>query len=67
MVGVTARAMERFGMRVTFMVAMSNHVHYELRPEDQKQLSQFMQYVNSNIARKVSRLFGWKEKFWGRR
>ena len=47
MVGVTARAMKRFGMRVTFMVALSNHVHYELRPEDQKQLSQFMQYVNS--------------------
>ena len=67
MIGVVARAMERTGMEVCWLVALSNHAHIQCVPKDQKQLSDFMRYVNSNIARKVSRLFGWKEKFWGRR
>ena len=30
-------------------------------------MSEFMRYVNSNIARKIGRLYGWKEKFWAKR
>ena len=30
-------------------------------------MSEFMCYLNSNLAREVGRLADWKEKFWGRR
>jgi hypothetical protein len=32
-----------------------------------KQLSDFMCYFNSNLAKEVARRTGWKEKVWGRR
>ena len=32
-----------------------------------KQLSEFMCYFNSNLAKEVARRTGWKEKVWGRR
>ena len=42
-------------------------MHLLLVPGSTKQLSEFMHYVNSNVARKVGRLHGWKERFWARR
>lgn len=65
--GVLARAQERTGMKIVGPVAMSNHMHLLLVPDTTKQLTEFMRYVNSNVARKVGRLHGWKEKFWGKR
>jgi REP element-mobilizing transposase RayT len=46
-IGVVARAQERFGMTVNWLVAASNHAHLKLEPTSQKQLSSFMGYVNS--------------------
>ena len=51
----------------TQVVFLSNHYHLLLAPADAEQLSGFMTFVNSNIAREVGRLVSWKEKFWGRR
>ncbi len=65
--GVLARAQERTGMKIVGPVAMSNHMHLLLVPETTKQLTNFMRYVNSNVARKMGRLHGWKEKFWSKR
>lgn len=61
--GVIARAQKRTGMKIVGPGAMSNHMHHLLVPESTKQMSEFMRYVNSNVARKVGRLHGWKEKF----
>jgi hypothetical protein len=35
--------------------------------DDALQLSRFMGYVNSNLAREVGRLAKWREKIWSRR
>jgi REP element-mobilizing transposase RayT len=66
-VGVLGRAQKKYGMVVHFAVVLSNHVHLLLSPTDAKHLSEFMTFVNSNIAREVGRIVDWKEKFWGSR
>ena len=65
--GILGRAQERFAMEVQFAVALSNHYHLLLRPRDHHQLSAFMSYLNGNLAKEVGRMYGWKEKIWGRR
>ncbi len=67
LIGILARAQRLTGMKVCFFTFQSNHEHLLLRPSDAQQLSRFMTYVNSNVAREAGRLYGWKEKFWGRR
>ena len=49
--GVIGRAQEKYGMDLCAAVALSSHIHFLLVPKDSRQLSQFMLYVNSNIAR----------------
>lgn len=66
-VGILARAQERFGLKVCGFVYLSNHCHLLLRPENVEQLARFMAYVNSNIAREAGRLNQWQERFWSRR
>ncbi len=65
--GVFARAQQRYGVEVHVFNAMSNHMHLLVSPGNQRDLSRFMRYVNSNIARKIGRLHNWKERFWARR
>jgi hypothetical protein len=45
----------------------SNHYHLLLDVDDALQLTRFMGYVASNLAREISRLYGWKDKVWSRR
>ncbi len=66
-IGALARAQRRYGMRICAFVFLSNHCHMLLHPSDAKQLSDFMRYANSKIAREVGRLHDWKEKIFGRR
>ncbi len=66
-VGILARAQRSTGMRVCGFVYLSNHAHLLLRPTDVEQMSRFMAYVNSNIAREAGRLHNWRQRFWGRR
>ena len=66
-VGILARAQRQSGARVCAFVFLSNHCHLLLRVRDAHELAGFMRYVNSNIAREVGRLHGWREKIWGRR
>ena len=54
-------------MKICAFIYLSNHCHLLLRPKDAEQLSSFMRYLNSNIAREVGRLHAWREKLWGRR
>lgn len=46
---------------------LSNHYHLLASADDGHQLARFVGYVNSNIAREVSRVHSWSGPFWGRR
>src|SRR4051812_30770797 len=66
-IGTLARAKRRYKVRVCFFVAASNHLHLLLDVDDAQQLSRFMGYFGSKLAREVGRLTGWKQKIFGRR
>lgn len=66
-VGVLGRAQRRYGLEMHAPVFLSTHYHALVTARDTLQLSQFMGFVNSNIAREVGRLIGWRDKFWSRR
>jgi len=65
--GILARAQHLYGMSICAFVCLSNHYHLLLRVDNAKQLSEFMTYFNSNLAREVGRRVGWQDKFWSRR
>ena len=67
LIGVMAKAVQRFEVKLFGLCFMSNHYHLLLSSKDAASLAQFMQYVNSNIARELGRLHNWREKFWSRR
>jgi hypothetical protein len=46
---------------------MSNHYHLLLSPEDPKHHADFMCFTNSNIAREIGRVTGFRQRFLGRR
>ena len=66
-VGVFARARQRYNVRIFGLCVLSNHYHLLIATPDASTLSSFMQYVNSNLAREMGRLHRWREKFWSRR
>ena len=65
--GVLGRAQRRTEMGICAFNFLSNHYHILLRPESALQLSEFMGFVNGNIARKVGRLHDWRDRMWSRR
>jgi REP element-mobilizing transposase RayT len=66
-VGVLGRAQRKYPIHVCGYILASNHLHLLLDVVDAHQLSRFMRYVNSNLARKVGRLVGWHDRIWSRR
>lgn len=46
---------------------LSNHFHMMASATDGAQLSAFIGYVNSNVAREMGRIHKWRGPFWGRR
>ena len=65
--GVLIRAAERYPVRVCAFVALSNHYHLLLIPEDCAALSAFMTYFGGNVAKEIGRLHDWRQKLFGRR
>ena len=63
---VLARATELFNVEVYAFVFLSNHFHMIVKAPPGK-LSDFMGYVESNIARKLGPKIDWRGKFWQRR
>jgi hypothetical protein len=49
------------------VLGLSSHLHLLVRVDDALQLSTFMGYFASNLAREIARLTGWTEKIWARR
>jgi REP element-mobilizing transposase RayT len=66
-IGVIARAQERYEVAVIDVKQMNSHLHLLSFFEDGQQMSRFMRYVNSNLARKIGRLVGWRGPLWERR
>ena len=65
--GVLARAARRSEVPIHAPAFLSNHYHLLLSVTDAQQLAEFMNYLNSNLAREAGRLARWREKFWGGR
>lgn len=65
--GVIGRALTLYPVLLHLFVTASNHIHLLITVSDFKLLSDFMCYLNSNLAREAGKLHQWKEKFWGRR
>jgi len=66
-IGVLARAKRLYPVQLIGFAFASNHFHCLLSVEDAGRMSEFMGYLNGNLARELGRLADWKEKFWGRR
>ncbi len=62
--GVLGRAQTLHPVRCHFVIFMSTHFHLLLSVDDANQLARFMEYVNSNIALEVNRLYGWTRDVW---
>jgi REP element-mobilizing transposase RayT len=66
-IGILARAKRKYPLQLVCFSFVSNHFHSLIWVEDAARMSEFMRYLNSNLAKEVGRLADWKEKFWGRR
>ena len=62
-IGVLARAVERFDIKLYGLCFLSNHYHLLLSSRNAASLAAFMQYIGSNIAREIGREHEWREKF----
>lgn len=66
--GVIARALALYpAVSVYAFSVLSNHYHLLASADDGWSLSRFIGYINSNIAREMGRLHGWRGKFWSER
>lgn len=60
--GILGRAQRLHPIRVCHVAVLSNHIHLLLDVDDAQQVSDFMEYVNGNLAREVNRLTGWRTR-----
>jgi REP element-mobilizing transposase RayT len=65
--GVLGRAQRLYEVSLCSFVMLSGHYHMLVRVKDARQLADFMQYFNGNLAKEVARLTGWKDKIFARR
>lgn len=65
--GVLARAARLYPVEVHAFAFLANHYHLLLTVPSAQRLAQFMNYLNSNLAREVGRAVRWPDRFWGRR
>ena len=67
MVGILAKAQEKYPVQIHAAVAASNHYHLILTPADAAELADFMEFFNGNLAREAGRLIDWHGSFWADR
>ena len=65
--GVLARAARLYPVEIHAFAFLGNHYHLLMTVPDARRLAEFMNFLNSNLAREVGRAVGWRERFWGRR
>jgi hypothetical protein len=66
-IGIIGRAQARYQVTIYSFIFLSDHYHMQLGVKDARQLARFMRYINSNIAREVGKIVGWKGRFWEKR
>ncbi|HET6981454.1 MAG TPA: transposase, partial [Myxococcaceae bacterium] len=64
--GVLARSVRLHGVELFAFSVVSNHLHLIVRAP-RGNLPRFMQYLLTNISKKVGKLVGWRGNFWERR
>ena len=65
--GVLGRAQAMYGVSLYAFVFLSNHDHMLMKVESVQQMSDFMGFLDGNIAKEIGRLHDWKEHLWGGR
>src|SRR5262245_6252241 len=58
--GVFGRAQRLYPIRICGLAVLSSHVHLLVDVDNARQLSDFMEYAGSNLAREVGRLTDWE-------
>ena len=66
MLGALGRAVEYAKVDLFGFAFASNHYHLLMRVESGLQMARFHCHLNSNLARELGRLHGWRDKFWSR-
>jgi REP element-mobilizing transposase RayT len=64
--GVLSRAVRLHGIELFAFSVMSNHMHLVVRAP-RGNLPRFMQFLLTNISKKIGKLVGWRGSFWQRR
>ena len=64
--GVLARSVRLHGVELFAFSVVSNHIHLLVRAP-RANLPRFMQYLLTNVSKKVGRLVNWSGSFWERR
>jgi len=65
--GCLGKAAEYYDVDIYGFGFASTHFHILYGADHRLQMSRFQGHLNSNIAREIGRLHGWREKFFGRR
>ena len=65
--GVLGRAQRLHPVEISAFFVASNHYHLLARVPDAERMAEFMGYFQTNVAREVGRLRGWRDKVWSRR
>ena len=66
MLGALGRAVEYAKVDLYGFAFASNHYHLAVGVENALQMARFHCHLNSNLARELGRLHGWRDKFWSR-
>jgi REP element-mobilizing transposase RayT len=64
--GVLSRAVRLHGVELFSFIVLSDHLHLVVRAP-RGNLPRFMQYLLTNVSKKVGRLVRWQGNFWERR
>jgi len=66
-VGVFARALALYEVRLYELIAFNTHLQYIVGVRDAEALARFMAFVHGNLAKEMGRIFGWRGHLWSRR
>ena len=66
-VGVLAKALQHHNVKLHAAVVLSSHYHVIASPENVKELSDFMRFVDGQLSSEVGRLHDWPGGMWHRR
>ena len=65
--GILGRAQRYTELPLVAHIFMGNHFQLLAVPESEKQLSDFMRFVNTNLSKQLGRIHGWSGPMWQRR